>query len=184
MSDNGYYDESFADGAHMFVKGEFEKSASHFASAIEHHPEFVLAYLSRGVVYAKMGKVDLALADFERAIEMEPENARAYHLRGLARLRLGEREKAVQDFDKAIELNPQYAVAYYSRGTTYSELGIEDRAGNDMLTAARLGEANLQGFADDHNIWRTKYHKVEAEVMGERERDWAVTPDLRSWLDG
>jgi hypothetical protein len=65
-----------------------------------------------------------------------------------------------------------------------SELGDTDRAGKDMVMAARIGEAHLQGFADDHNIWRTKYDKMVAELSGEREPDMAVTPDLKSWLDG
>lgn len=184
MSNNGSAKDMFIDGAYSFASGEFEKSVSSFSMAVEYDPELVVAYLSRGVAYAKMGKIDEALSDFEKAIEVDPRHYRAYHLRGLAHLHMGDREEAVHDFDRAIELNPQYAIAYYSRGTTHSELGNAERAGKDMQMAARLGEANLQRFADEHNIWRTKYDKVEAEAMGEREHDWAVTPDLRSWLDG
>ena len=95
----------------------------------------------------------------------------------------GKHQKAVEDFDKAIELNPSYGAASYSRGTAHAELGNEDRAGKDMTMATRLGEANLQAFSDQHNVWLTKSDKVEAEVMGDRERDWGVNADLRSFLE-
>jgi tetratricopeptide (TPR) repeat protein len=175
--------EMFNEGALEFTRGNFDMSINHFAKAIEHDPKSFLAYLSRGVAYGKMGKFDMAIADFDRVIELHPNHARVYHLRGLVYLSKGEHQRAVEDFDRAIELNPSYGAAYYSRGTTHAELGNEDRAGKDMTMAARLGEANLQAFSDQHNVWRTKYDKVEAEVMGDRERDWGVNADLRSFLD-
>ena len=183
MKANGYAQELFVEGSYAFSKGDYEKSASSFTEALQHDPANELVYLSRGVAYAKMGNTEQAKADFDKAVELNPANARAYHFRGLAKMKLGEHEEAVKDFDKAIELDHNCGVAYYSRGTAHSELNNERQAGSDMAMAARLGEANLQAFADDHNIWRTEFDKVEAEIMGERERDWAVTPDLRSWLE-
>jgi tetratricopeptide (TPR) repeat protein len=175
--------EMFEKGVYAFTQGKYDMSISNFSSALYFDSEFALAYLSRGVAYGKREKISQALADFDRAIALNPRYARAYHLRGLAYLKLGEREEAVHDFNKAIELNPQYGAAYYSRGTAHSELGNVEQAGKDMVMAARLGEANLQGFADEHNIWRTKYHKLEAEILGDRERDWGVTPELKSWFE-
>jgi tetratricopeptide (TPR) repeat protein len=139
--------------------------------------------MSRGAAWAKAGNTEKAMEDFNKVIEMDPNDPRAYHFRGLAHLKMENREMAKKDFDKAIELDDRYGVAYFSRGTTMSELGDMDRAGKDMEMAARIGEANLQGFADYHNIWRTKYDKMVAELNGEREPDWAVTPDLKSFLD-
>jgi tetratricopeptide (TPR) repeat protein len=183
MKVNSSAKELFLEGSSALSKGEYDKSVHFFSQALEHDPIFELGYLSRGVAYTKLGKTDLATADFDKAVELNPENPRAHHFRGLAHMLSGEREHAIADFNKAIELNPRYGVAYYSRGTAYSELENAERAGQDMVMAARLAEAKIQGFADEHNIWRTKYDKIEAELMGERERDWAVTPDLRSWLE-
>jgi Tfp pilus assembly protein PilF len=171
------------EGVFSFALGEYEKSVTHFSKAIEGDPDSHLAYLSRGVAYAKMEKMDLAQADFDRAIQIKHEDPRAYHFRGLTQLRRGDRENARKDFDKAIELNPGYGVAYFSRGTTLSEMGEMERAGKDMVTAARIGETNLQGFADYYNIWRTRFDKVEAELTGERRPDVALKPDMTAWLD-
>ena len=184
MNHNSPGYDMFVEGANLFARGEYEESICHFSKAIEADPHSKAAYMSRGVAWAKAGNIDKAMEDFEKTLEMNPNDPRAYHFRGLAHLKRGDREKAKLDFDKAIELDDRYGIAYFSRGTTMSELGEMDRAGNDMVMAARIGEAHLQGFADDHNIWRTKYDKMVAELSGEREPDMAVTPDLKSWLDG
>jgi Flp pilus assembly protein TadD len=175
--------DMFAKGANLFARGEYEESICHFSEAIEADPDYQTAYMSRGAAWAKAGNMDKAMEDFEKVLEMNPNDPRAHHFRGLAHLKKGDREKAKKDFDKAIELDDRYGIAYFSRGTTLSEMGEVDRAGDDMVMAARIGEAHLQGFADDHNIWRTKYDKMVAELSGEREPDMAVTPDLKSWLD-
>ena len=183
MNHNSPGYDMFAEGANLFARGEYVESVGHFTQAIESDPHFQTAYMSRGVAWAKAGNIEKAKEDFDKAIELDPNDPRAHHFRGLAHLHDGERQKAKAEFDRAIELDDRYGVAYFSRGTTLSELGDLERAGNDMVMAARIGEAHLQGFADDHNIWRTKYDKVMAELSGEREPDIAVTPDLRSWLD-
>jgi tetratricopeptide (TPR) repeat protein len=184
MKTNSAGYDMFSQGANHFARGEYEESVYHFSKAIEADPHFHLAYMSRGAAWAKAGNIEKALEDFEKVLAMNPNDPRAYHFRGLAYLNKGDRERAKQDFDNSIELDDRYGIAYFSRGTTLSELGDMDRAGEDMKMAARIGEAHLQGFADDHNIWRTKYDKMVAELSGEREPDMAVTPDLRSFLDG
>jgi len=176
-------EDKIHEGTFCLARGEYEKSISHFSNAIDEDPDSYAAHLSRGVAYAKLGNMEHAGADFARAIELKPEDPRPYHLRGLTHLSRGDRETAKKDFDKAIELNPRYGIAYFSRGTTLSEMGDLDGAGNDMVTAARLGEANLQEFSDYHNIWRTMYDKVEAVLLGEREADIALKPDMTSWMD-
>lgn len=184
MNKNSSGYDMFAQGANLFARKAYEESIHHFSKAIDADPDFRTAYMSRGAAWAKLGDTDKAMEDFNKAIELDPDDPRAYHFRGLVHLHRGDRKEAKADFDKAIELDDRYGIAYFSRGTTLSELGDLDRAGKDMVMAARIGEAHLQGFADDHNIWRTKYDKMVAELSGEREPDIAVTPDLRSWLDG
>jgi tetratricopeptide (TPR) repeat protein len=169
------------EGAFHFARGNFEDSIHYFSEAIKKDPKAHMAYLSRGAAYVKMERIDDAQRDFEKAVKLMPQDAKAHHFLGLAYLQKGDRESARREFDQAIELNPGYGVAYFSRGTTRSEMGDEDGGGEDMKTAARIGEANLQNFADNHNIWRTKYDKVLAELNGEREPDIAMKPDLTAW---
>lgn len=176
-------EDKMREGAFHFALGNYEESIRLFSLAVEKDPALASAYLSRGSAYVKTGDFPRAEQDFEKATELTPGDARVWHFRGLSHLAQGEREKAKADFDKALEIDDRYGIAYFSRGTTRSELGDLDGAGDDMVMAARIGEANLQGFADYHNIWRTKYDKMVAELTGEREPDIAMTPDLTSWWD-
>jgi tetratricopeptide (TPR) repeat protein len=169
------------DGAFHFAQGDFEESIRYFTSAIKKDPKSHMAVLSRGAAYVKEDRIDEARSDFERAVKLNPRDAKSHHFLGLTFLHHGDQESARREFDRAIELSPGYGIAYFSRGTVRSEMGDLDGGGNDMTTAARIGEANLQAFSDAHNIQRTKYDKVVAELSGEREADIAVKPDLTAW---
>jgi tetratricopeptide (TPR) repeat protein len=118
-----------------------------------------------------MKKFREAVADLDRAAELHPENARVYHLRGIAYTKLGEREKGLRDLDKAISLNPEYGAAFLSRANVHSELGHTEESDEDMEMAVLLEEKNLQTFADENNIWRSRHLRLEAEgIVAEIDR--------------
>lgn len=171
------------EGAFHFAKGEYEESIAPLTRAIEADDAQPMAYMSRGVAYVKTGRMEEAKNDFVKMLSLSPDNPKAHHFLGLVYLHMGNHEAAKEELDRAIELDPHYGAARYTRGTARSEMGDLDGAGEDMAMAARLGEANLQGFADDHNIWRTRFDKVAAQWDGDREPDLAVDPDLNSLLD-
>jgi len=163
--------ETFDEGLLAFREGEFSKSICDLSKAIRLDPEKAVAYLTRGVAYMKTDRVNLALDDFEKAIELNPTYRRAYHLRGIAYHMKGAREKALRDFDKAIELDPEYGAAYLSRANVHSEMGHTDEADDDMEIVARLTEKNIETFANENNVWRSRHLRLEAEgILGEIER--------------
>ena len=118
--------------------------------------------MSRGSAYMKLDKMDDAIADFNRAIGIDAEYARAYHLRGLVYEKIGDNHNALQDFDRAIELNPEYGAAYNSRATLYSKIGKEDLAAEDIEMLTRLTEVNIETFANENNVWRSRQLQLEA----------------------
>ena len=92
----------------------------------------------------------------------DPEYSKAYHLRGLVHEKTGDNEGALRDFSRAIELNPEYGAAYYSRATLYSKMGKEDLAVEDIEMVTHLSEVNIETFANQNNIWRSKQLQIEA----------------------
>lgn len=86
----------------------------------QHYPnmQFPLAsaYTQRGVLEAKNGDLDGALADFNKAIEIKPDFTEIYFARGFLEQIKGNSDRAMADYSKAIELNPQFALVYYGRG--------------------------------------------------------------------
>ncbi len=129
-----------------------------------------LAWLARGSVYLKMGNSQNAISDFNQAIELNSSHPKAYHLRGLAREISGDNDEALADFTRALDIDPEYGAAYYSRATLLTKMGQEDEAAEDMKMVAHLTDANLENFANENNIWRSRHMQVEGLLETEMNR--------------
>ena len=134
------------------------------------NPDDRLALLARGSVYLKMNNSNSAINDFNRAIEISPNHAKAYHLRGLARELAGSDAQALEDFSKAIDIDPEYGAAFYSRATLLSKMGREDSAVEDMQMVAHLTNLNIESFANENNLWRSRQMQVESALESELQR--------------
>ena len=129
-----------------------------------------LALTARGSVYLKMGNSKNAIADFNQAIEIDFKYPKAYHLRGLAREMAGDDNGAYEDFTKAIELDPEYGAAYYSRATLLTKMNQEDAASEDMKVVTHLTNVNIESFANENNIWRSRQMHLESITETEMNR--------------
>ena len=91
-----------------------------------------------GIVYAKKGNLDAAIADYNRALEINQRGAGAYQSRGYAYLLKGDLARSIADLDRAIALAPKFADAYTARGLAYHRKGERDRALQDFRQAIDL----------------------------------------------
>jgi len=73
---------------------------------IEVDPEDPNAYNNRGIVSAREGLYEGAIAQFTRAFQRNPVFAEAYYNRGLVDLAIGQLGQAISDFTKAVEIKP------------------------------------------------------------------------------
>jgi tetratricopeptide (TPR) repeat protein len=162
MSDNNLAREKFEEGMADFISHNYGRSIDLLSQAIELDPRFTLALKSRGAAYLKLDKVQEAIADMNTVIEIAPDNARAFHMRGLAHDKSGEPKKALRDFNQALELNPDYGAVYYSRANLHSKLGHTDEAAEDIRMVTRLSEINIEAFANENNVWRTRQLRLES----------------------
>ncbi|OYX51827.1 MAG: hypothetical protein B7Y90_00440 [Alphaproteobacteria bacterium 32-64-14] len=71
---------------------------------------------SRGMVYLKMGKYDLALADYERAMSISPRSSHFMYGRGIVLLRLGRTDEGRGLIDRAVAAEPEIAKRYADYG--------------------------------------------------------------------
>jgi tetratricopeptide (TPR) repeat protein len=115
------------------------------------HENVQLAYLNRGIAWARMNNFDKAIGDLSKAIQIDfdyskdgKKTARAYFNRGNLYLDKQEWDKALHDFTKSVELNPQNSKVYYNRGNVWSELGETEKALADYSKAIELDP-------EDHN---------------------------------
>lgn len=170
MEKNSRHSELFANAMSNLMEDKLGMSIDLLDEILKADPQDRLARLARGSVYLKMGNTENAITDFSQAIELDADHPKAYHLRGLAREMTGENEEALKDFDKAIEIDPEYGAAYYSRATLLTKMGQEDAAAEDMQMVAHLTNLNIENFANDNNIWRSRQMQLEEIFESELNR--------------
>lgn len=78
----------------------------HFNQAIELEPHLLEAYINRGILLKKKGKLQKALNDFDYVIQHNPSIVQAYTNRGNVRILLKQLTLASEDFARAIQLDP------------------------------------------------------------------------------
>ena len=105
----------------------------------KHNQACADTYYQRGLVHAKKGKLDKAIADYTEVIALKPDYAEAYYQRGFAYRIKEDYKQAIKDYTKAIEIDPHNADAYYSRSRAWLYLGEEGKAKSDMKTASNIG---------------------------------------------
>jgi Flp pilus assembly protein TadD len=61
-------------------------------------------YNSRGIIYNKLTKFQLAIKDFNESIKLQPNNANAYNNRGIAHFKQGDNKLCCSDMQKACSM--------------------------------------------------------------------------------
>ncbi len=162
MADKQKSMELFKKAMSEYIGNNLEESVELLTEAIENDPDFKLAYASRGSAYMRLNDVEAALSDLDKTIALDGEYSRGFHLRGLAKEKLGDHDSAKKDFDRAIELDPDYGAAYYSRAALLTKMGHEDRALEDIEVVTHITHRNIDTFANENNVWRSQFLKLEA----------------------
>ena len=153
--------ELFTNAMSKLMKDKFGMSIDLLTEILDADPDDRMALLARGSVFIKMKNAENAISDFNRALELDAKHPKAYHLRGLAREMGGDSDGALNDFSKAIEIDPEYGAAYYSRATLLTRMGREDEAAEDMKMITQLTNVNIESFANENNIWRSRQMQME-----------------------
>ncbi|MBE9124643.1 MULTISPECIES: J domain-containing protein [unclassified Coleofasciculus] len=117
---------------------EYQAAIENCNRAIELNPDFVEAYVERGVSRYKLGNARGALQDCNQALRIDPNYARAYYYQGRARYRLGYTQAAIEAYTQAIAQAPDRARVYYYRGLANKDLKDNEQAVEDLQQAAEL----------------------------------------------
>jgi tetratricopeptide (TPR) repeat protein len=170
MDKNNRSTELFTNAMSNLMKNKFGISIDLLNEILDADSDDKLALLARGTVYLKMGNAQNAENDFSRVLELDAAHPREFHLRGLARESKGDDDEALNDFNKAIEIDPAYGAAYYSRASLLTKMGQEDAAAEDMQMIAHLTDVNIESFANESNVWRSRHMQLETILESEMPR--------------
>lgn len=129
-------------GMMYLIDGNIEEAIKCFTEAINHDPNFILAYSNRGWAYNMAGMFTEALTDFNKGITLadlsDPILPWLYQNRGWAKNGLERFSEAISDLNRAIELDPTLAWAYHNRGWAYIGTGQYELAISDCNKAISL----------------------------------------------
>ena len=127
-------------------EGKIEEAIGHYGKAISataitsYH---TAAYNSRGALYAKLGRYQLAMEDYNEAIRLNRDCAECYYNRGTIYGDLGHHQMAIQDYSEAIRLKPDYLYAYGNRGIAYFIQGDNELGCCDANKTCELGDCKI-----------------------------------------
>ena len=162
--------ELFASAMSNLMKDKFDVSIDILDELIDVDSGDKLSYLARGSVYLKMSDTKNAIDDFSRVLKIDSKHPKAFHLRGLAREMAGDNDEALTDFNQAIDLDPEYGAAFYSRATLLTKMGQDESALEDMKMVNHLSNLNIESFANENNVWRSRQLQLEEAMESEMHR--------------
>ncbi len=154
------------------LSGDFDGAIEDLTTCVVLDPEESYAYQTRGDIYLKQGKRELAEADFKKVIEIEdkPEKYDCIHY---AYQGLGQYEKAIAAMDSIIARDEEKAGNYYDAACLYARMGDKHRALEYLEKSLELGyrrfshmerdaDMDLLRDTEEYKALIRKYRQAEA----------------------
>ena len=115
-----------------------------FDKALKLYPEFVDAWVRKGVTLLDMGDGFQAVTCLNEAVRLNPKSFKARYNRGKSYLQLKYYDEAVSDFMKAVDLKPKHAAAHEYLAEAFLHIGEEElaRQHQDIADDLRNGDEN------------------------------------------
>jgi lipoprotein NlpI len=121
-SDQPKADDFFLQANVKLGKQDYRGAIADYTQAIRLNPNYVGAYINRGIARRRNGDLQGALADYDKVIQLDPNDFGGYVNRANVRLDLGDPKGALADADQAIRIDPKAATAHYNRGVALDDL--------------------------------------------------------------
>lgn len=125
--------------------GKVESALMSIEEAIALQPDYIDAWLIKGVIQGKLGKCKEALQCYEKILEIDPKFADAYRLKAATFTSMNQHEKAIECFQKAVDLDPNnleyrlsLAVAFQRLKRFEEALKVYEAAKDQRPTDARI----------------------------------------------
>ena len=122
-----------------------------FTLAITLDPTDTYSYMSRGNLYDKQGKKDLAKADYEKIIEIEKE-PKDYETLQYAYQSLGNYDKAIEVMDSIMVRDSTEAGTFYDAACLYSRMKKTADAMKYLEKALEMGYKRFAHMRNDHDL--------------------------------
>ena len=146
----------------LMDQGRLPDALAQGQSLARKHPGAPFIHNILGVIHARMGQFDAALACYDRSLKIAPDYADALNNRGNALADLGQQEAALASFNEALRVKPDFAQAHNNRGNVLRSIGLLDEAAASFRQAVRLNPQYAAALNSLGNTLREqgKYHEA------------------------
>ena len=106
----------------------FKNATAAYQKAVEIEPDYIEAYMNKGLAAMQSGQIADAHSAFEQAAILNPANAEIFYNLGVVREKLGNPAQATTAYARAIALRPNWAEAYFNLGKAHRDNGEKTAA--------------------------------------------------------
>ena len=106
----------------LYTKGDTERAAKEFKSALKLDDSFALAHYDLGTTYQNQGFINQAIQEYEKAIALHPSFPEANSNLGGYYFRAKKYEQAIKSFRQAIRVYPNFIQALSNLGAVLNKL--------------------------------------------------------------
>ena len=125
------------------VTENFDEKLELYTKAIQCKPDFLDAYINRGLVKNELKDYQGSIEDYNKAIEIDSTCALAYNNRGFTKYKQQDFSGALADYNKAILLNPRLKIALDNKAKLLSEVCMKDDKDFSEKFYLSLGISNV-----------------------------------------
>lgn len=134
-----YAKEYYLLGNECIVSYKDHRAAlANFDKALELDPNYLDAWIRKGVTFYDLGDHYDADVCFNRSVSLSPMSFKALYNRGKNRIKLQEPELAITDLSKASTIKPEHAACHEYLSEAYSAIGNEELADKHYQIAQEL----------------------------------------------
>lgn len=108
------------------ISSDMKEKRELYTKAIDANPEFLDAYINRGLVNNELGDYGASIKDYDKALTLDSRCALAYNNRGYTKFLQADYKGALADYNKAIILNPRLQMALDNKALLFSKICMED----------------------------------------------------------
>ncbi|HOO57390.1 MAG TPA: tetratricopeptide repeat protein [bacterium] len=138
------YDLALKNTNECIAKQDYACAEERATKLIKISPRVAVFHNTRGIVYSRQKKSNLAIKDFDKAVSLDPKFAEAYHNRGLEYIYTGEYELALEDMEHLLELESDSQDALIGRAFARAKLGDFNGALEDYNSLLIINPQNTE----------------------------------------
>ena len=157
-------------------ESDLQYKIDNYTKCLKIDPNYVPAYVNRGLTYQQLGNHNDAIADYTIAVIIDPDYVVAYVNRGAILGELGMHNDAIADLTRAIRIDPEKFNAYFNRGLAYAKLGNHNDAIADYTRAIRIYPGDARTYFNRGLVYTQLGNRNDA--IADYTRAIRIDPDI------